>query len=625
MAFHFITPTRSWIWQLAIAAGSMACALVLTHTFWRFLQQTPFLLCFGAAALSSRLGGRSSGFCAVLFGVLGCLWVPLPLPAEGFTRLLFGFVVVSGSAGWLIARRYEIEADLRANQRRLHAVVSSLPVVVWVIDRGGRVTLAEGSGLEMLNLNPRELVGRSVFELYRDVPEIIANIERALDGRTFTAVVALGDRVVETWFSPLRDDQGAMTGAIGVSLDVTTRRRLEQQYLQAQKMEAVGQMAAGVAHDFNNLLVAIGGYAELVMGTLDVSDARHADLLEVRKAAGRAAILTRQLLAFSRRQVVHPKVLDLNFLVGNVQKLLRRTLCEDIDLVLSLNAAVEPIRADPTDLEHVLLNLALNARDAMPGGGQLRFATENVDVDEALAARFRPMSTGRYVRLIVADTGTGMTPEIQARIFEPFFTTKDHSHGTGLGLATAYGIVKQSGGFIWVNSRRGSGTSFEIYFPAVPEAIDSPDDTEHVRPTCGGSETIVLAEDDGAVRRLASEVLKRWGYTVLDARDGEEALVVARAHSGIVHLLITDVMMPGLGGRALAVKLTEDHPVVRVLYTSGHATDVMLRGGIERSVPFLPKPFLPLDLVRIVREVLDAPTSGTLSPVGSVSTGGASS
>ncbi len=608
MVFHFITPSRSRIWQLAIAAGSMTCALVLTHTFWRFLQQTPFLLCFGAAMLSTRLGGRASGFLAVTFGVLGCLWVPLPLPAEGRTGLLFGFVAVSGAGSWLVARRYEIEADLRANQRRLHAVVSSLPVVVWVIDRDGRVTLAEGSGLEMMDLKPRELVGRSVFELYRDVPEVIANTQRALDGGTFTAAVTLGELVVETWFSPLRDHQGIVTGALGVSLDVTTRRRLEQQYLQAQKMEAVGQLAAGVAHDFNNLLVAIGGYAELVMGTLDATDTRYADLLEVRKASERAAVLTRQLLAFSRRQPVHLKVLDLNLLVGNVQKLLRRTLREDIDLVLSLDAVVEPIRADPTDLEHVLLNLAVNARDAMPGGGQLRFATGNVDVDEALTARLPSMPTGRYVRLTVTDTGTGMTPEVQARIFEPFFTTKDHSQGTGLGLATAYGIVKQSGGFIWVTSRPGHGTSFEIYFPAVHEAIERPDDTEDVGPMSGGSETIVLAEDDGAVRRLASEVLKRWGYTVLDARDGDEALAVARSHGGIIHLLITDAVMPGLGGRALAGKLTEDHPFVRVLYTSGYAMDVMLRAGIEERVPFLPKPFLPLDLVRMVREVLDAPT-----------------
>ena len=608
MAIHLINPRHSWPWRAALALGTMACALALTHALWRFLEHTPFLLAFAAAILSARVGGRRAGFLAVVVGVVGYASFPPPLPGGAFRGLLFGFVVISCAFSWFVARRYEIEGELRASQERLRAVISSLPVVLWVMDRTGYVTLAEGSGLEVLDLKPRELVGRSVFEIYRDAPEIIANSRRVLGGETFTAVVNIGDVSVETWYSPLRDGQGGTAGAIAVSLDVTTRRRLEQQYLQAQKMEAVGQLAAGIAHDFNNLLVAIGGYAELVMSTLDVSDARRLDLLEVRKAAERAAILTRQLLAFSRRKVLHFKVLDLNLLVGNVQRLLRRTLREDIDLVLNLNTAVEPIRADPSQLEQVLLNLAVNARDAMPRGGTLRFTTENIDVEEALAARFQPMPPGRYVRLTVADTGTGMTAEVQDRIFEPFFTTKDRSKGTGLGLATAYGIVKQSGGFIWVDSQPGRGTEFNIYLPAVREAVEAASETGHAGPAAGGSETILLAEDDGAVRRFAGDVLRRWGYTVLAARDGEEALALARSHRGVIHLLITDVVMPGLGGRALALRLTEDHPGMRVLYTSGYAPDLMLLEGIDDNLSFLPKPFLPLDLIRTLRDVLDKET-----------------
>jgi PAS domain S-box-containing protein len=606
--FSFATPGSSWWRSLAIAGGTVVCALVLTHVFWRFLQHTPFSLGFVAAILSSRFGGRTGGFLAVGLGVVAYTLLPPPLPAEAFGGLLVGFVVVSGAFSWFVARRYEVEADLKASQQSLGAVISSLPVVLWAIDRDGRVTLMEGSGLEALDLKPREVLGRSVFDLYRHLPGIMANTRRVLDGEAFTTVVRVRDADVETWYSPLRDDGGAVTGAIGVSLDVTIRRRLERQYLQAQKMEAVGELSAGIAHDFNNLLVAIGGYAELVMDSLDMSDARREDLLEVRKAAERAALLTRQLLAFSRRQVLNLKVLDLNLLVGGVHKLLRRTLREDIHLVLNLNTVVEPIRADPQELEHVLLNLALNARDAMPEGGELRFTTETVDVDAALAVQLPPMPPGRYIRLTVADTGAGMTSEVQARMFEPFFTTKDRGKGTGLGLATVYGIVKQSGGFIWVTSRLGSGTSFDLYFPTVHEALAQPDDAEPVGSTRGGAESILLAEDDGAVRRLARDVLTRWGYTVLEARDGEEALTAARSHSGIIHLLITDVVMPGLGGRALAVKLTEDHPTLRVLYTSGYASNEMLHGGLERALPFLPKPFLPLDLVRCVRDVLDAPS-----------------
>ena len=279
----------------------------------------------------------------------------------------------------------------------------------------------------------------------------------------------------------------------------------------AQRMEAVGRLAGGIAHDFNNLLTAISGFTELVLRTLDETDARRMDLVEVQKGAMRAAALTHQLLAFSRRQILQPKVLDVNALVGEIEKLLDRTIGENIELTLDFDPALEPVLADPSQLEQVVLNLAVNARDAMPHGGQLRFATEMVDVDRVAAERRVPMPPGRYVRLTITDTGTGIAPDIAPHIFEPFFTTKEADKGTGLGLATVYGIVKQSGGYVWVTSQLGLGTSFEIYLPPVQEAVEALVRVERSTPVTGGTETILLAEDDAAVRRLSSTALRQFG------------------------------------------------------------------------------------------------------------------
>lgn len=337
---------------------------------------------------------------------------------------------------------------------------------------------------------------------------------------------------------------------------------------------------------------------------MDDRDARRDDLQEVAKAAQRAAALTRQLLAVSRRQILQLSVLNLNSMVADVQKLLRRTIPENIDLQLDLSPVLDAVRADRGQLEQVVLNLAINAGDAMPQGGELRLATETVDIDEAWAYRHPPMPAGRYVRLTVSDTGMGMTHQTQAHIFEPFFTTKERGKGTGLGLATVYGIVKQSGGFIWVDSQVGRGTTFEIYLPVVHETAEPPVQVAPSADISGGSQTILLAEDDGAVRRLARDILANQGYTVLDARDGDEALIVARQHPGAIHLLIADVVMPGLSGRDLAVRLTVERPNVHVLYTSGYTENVMMRSGFENGLTLLAKPFLPADLLRKVKETL---------------------
>lgn len=400
------------------------------------------------------------------------------------------------------------------------------------------------------------------------------------------------------------DEAGVPVRAAGVGMDVTERQLLEAQLRQSQKMDAVGQLAGGIAHDFNNLLTAMSGFTELVLLTLDETDSRRADLLEVRKAAERAATLTRQLLAFSRRQMLLPQVLDVNALVAGTETLLRRTISEGIELVMALGV-VEPVRVDASQLEQVLLNLALNAQDAMPKGGQLRFVTETVEVDEAWALRYPPMTPGRYVQLTVGDTGVGMTPETQARIFEPFFTTKPPGRGTGFGLATVYGIIKQSEGFIWVDSHVSRGTSLAIYLPAVDAPVEPMVRVVATGPVRGGSETILLAEDDGAVRRLAKHTLSYHGYTVLEGRDGDEALAIARQQSAVIHLLITDVVMPGLSGPDLATQLRMERPAMRVLYTSGYADNITARAGVEHGVQVLGKPFLPMDLLRKVREIFE--------------------
>jgi signal transduction histidine kinase/integral membrane sensor domain MASE1/CheY-like chemotaxis protein len=391
---------------------------------------------------------------------------------------------------------------------------------------------------------------------------------------------------------------------VGIGQDITERKQLELQFQQAQKLEAVGLLAGGIAHDFNNLLTAIGGCTEIVLWNLADGDPDRLELMEVRKAVDRAAALTRRLLAFGRQQTLQPQVLDLNALVLGTETLLRRTIGEHIELSLDLDPHLEAIRIDPCQFEQVLLNLALNARDAMPSGGQLEFVTRTADVDENWARRHPPMTSGRYVHLTVTDTGIGMSAETCARIFEPFFTTKPSGHGSGFGLATSYGILKQSGGFIWVTSEEGRGASFDIYLPVVREPLSSLTLPRPFAQSTNGSETILLVEDDMAVRRLAETVLRKHGYAVLSARDGEEALAIAQRCRQTIDLLITDVVMPGVSGRDLAARLQADHAMLRVLYTSGYMRDAMVTLGVQPSAPFLPKPFLPADLLSKTREVL---------------------
>ena len=401
---------------------------------------------------------------------------------------------------------------------------------------------------------------------------------------------------------------------LGVVYDITQRRNLEEQLRQAQKMEAVGRLAGGVAHDFNNLLMIIRGNSEVMLEHLSATERSRKNAIEIGKAADKAAALTRQLLAFSRMQVIQPKLLDLNGVVNEMAKMLRRLIGDDIELNIVSSAPLGVVKVDQSQIEQVLMNLVLNARDAMPDGGRLTVETANVSLDADYARRHATVQPGKYVMMAVSDTGAGMDAETQVHIFEPFFTTKELGKGTGLGLATVYGVVKQNGGWIWVYSESGRGTTFKIFLPRIEEVVGSTEPSKIVSQSPRGSETILLVEDQDGIRELASEFLKGSGYTILEARDGSEALQVAGQHHGKIDLLVTDVMMPRMGGRELAFRLASVRPHMKVIYMSGYAEYAKDNQKIAESENvILQKPFALDTLARKVREVLAAQGCGTLS------------
>ncbi|HYO93179.1 MAG TPA: ATP-binding protein, partial [Polyangiaceae bacterium] len=412
--------------------------------------------------------------------------------------------------------------------------------------------------------------------------------------------------------TPLRDAKNTLAGGVVVLRDVTQQRRLEQQLLQAQKMEAVGQLAGGVAHDFNNLLSVIKSYGELLLEGLPESDRKRDDLAEMLHAAERAAVLTRQLLAFSRRQVVHPRILELNAIVANIEKMLGRVLGEHISLATALQPDLWRVRADGGQIEQIIVNLGVNARDAMPGGGKLTIETANTTVEETYPGIQAGLAPGDFVLLTVTDTGSGMSVETQSRIFEPFFTTKEVGRGTGLGLSTVYGIVQQAGGHIWVYSELGRGTTFKVYLPRVHEPCTPT--TERPPPRAarqGTSERILLLEDQDAVRHIAARILRAAGYHVFEAKQASEAKIICAEWGARIDLLLTDVIMPEQSGPDLAVELLRSWPRMRVLYMSGYSGTAMMRqGAFAPGTALLEKPFSPDSLNHKVREVLDACASG---------------
>ena len=403
------------------------------------------------------------------------------------------------------------------------------------------------------------------------------------------------------------DASGELTEIRGYIIDETDRRKVEGQLRQAQKMEAVGRLAGGVAHDFNNMLNVILGFAELARQRIPTSDPLHEEIVEIQRAGERVAGMTRQLLAFSRQQVLQPRVLNLNARITETVKMLSRLIGEDILLATMLEKDLGSVMADAGQIDQVILNLAVNARDAMPHGGRMVIETRNVELGEEYAKSHSPVLPGKYVMLAVSDSGIGMDRDTQEHVFEPFFTTKEKNKGTGLGLATVYGIVQQSGGHIWVYSEPGQGATFKVYLPRVAGAPEVAVVTEKPLTAESGSETVLLVEDEDLVRRLSRHVLESKGYTVLDACDGATALQVAKEFGQPIHLLLTDVVMPGMNGRELAGKLASSHPETRVLYTSGYADGAIVHNGVlEAGVAFLPKPHSVDALAAKVREVLDA-------------------
>jgi two-component system, cell cycle sensor histidine kinase and response regulator CckA len=408
--------------------------------------------------------------------------------------------------------------------------------------------------------------------------------------------------------SIIYDEQGRPVRMVGAMEDISERHRLEQQLLQSQKMEAVGRLAAGVAHDFNNLLTAISGYTELLLLRTPRGHPSRADLGEISKASQRAAELTRQLLAFSRQQILRPKVIELNSIVINVEKMLRRLIGEDIELITRLNTDLRKVRVDPGQMEQVIVNLAVNARDAMPEGGRLTIETQNFSLEHPYPTVQAVVYPGNYVTLVVSDTGCGMDKEMLSRIFEPFFTTKGQSRGTGLGLSTVYGIIKQSGGFIWVSSKVGSGTTFKIYLPRTDAPTENLGEGLPEPVLTQGNETILLVEDEDLVRRLVKTTLASLGYRVIEAGDGPQALGIISEYGGAIDLLLTDVVMPQMSGKTLAQRIQQIRPGLKVLYMSGYTDDAIVHHGIlEPGIAFVQKPFTPSIISAKVREVLAFP------------------
>jgi PAS domain S-box-containing protein len=518
-----------------------------------------------------------------------------------------------------ISERQRAEEALRASEERYRSLVDNATYGIYRVTADGTLLDVNPAFVEMLGYPSKEdLLTRNIAtDIYRTAEERDRLIEQSLKANRFDSVETQFRRRDGTLLTArlagrvFRGPDGAVSSFEMIAEDVTEHKVLEKQLRQAQKMEAVGRLAGGIAHDFNNILMVIQGYSDLLLEELKPADSRRRPLEEIRKAGERAAALTLQLLAFSRKQVLQPQILDLNAVVSNINTMLRRLIGEDIELTMLPGAGLNRVMADPGQVEQVIMNLAVNARDAMPHGGKLTIETANVNLDEDYARRDGSAAPGPYVRLSVSDTGCGMDAETRAHVFEPFFTTKERGKGTGLGLATVYGIVKQSGGYIWAYSEVGRGTVFKIYLPRAPGSAEVRQQGEVQQTLFGGVETVLVAEDDPAVRALVCGALANRGYTVQEARDGREALAAARGYKGPIHLLLTDVVLPHMSGRRLAERLLAERPESRLLYMSGYTDDAVVSHGVSAgNVPFLQKPFSASALSRKVREVLDQPSPG---------------
>jgi two-component system, cell cycle sensor histidine kinase and response regulator CckA len=513
-----------------------------------------------------------------------------------------------------VTERSVAEKALKASEERFRSFMKHFPGLAYIKDAEGRILFANEKFSEYFNFNPAALVGKNNHDLFpTEFAEKLAQDDRRVlsAGKTEYIEESFGGRIWNTCKFPIVIS-GATPLLAGFTIDITEtknaeeeRKKLETQLQQAMKMEAIGRLAGGVAHDFNNLLTSITGNVQLALMDLRPLDPLADTLSEIRKAANSAAALTRQLLTFSRKQLIEPRALDLNELILRMQKMMARLIGEDIELKTNLGRELGAVKIDPGQFEQIVVNLAVNARDAMPNGGHLGIETARIDLDEEYCRRHSCTRAKSYVMLTVSDTGQGMNDQVKAHLFEPFFTTKEKGKGTGLGLAVIYGIVKQAGGAIEVYSKVNHGTAFKIYLPCVEERAESIEKESLALDMPGGNETILLVEDEAVLRVLVSKVLKRLGYRVLEADSGGNALVIAERHTEPIHLLLTDVVMPGINGRELADRVAKMHSGIKVLYTSGYAEDVIAhRGAIEEGLSFIGKPYDPQGLAKKLREVL---------------------
>jgi PAS domain S-box-containing protein len=614
--------TRDPILRYGVAVLSTTLALIPALLF-SDVSESRLAVFAVAVMVSAWYGGWKPGLVATSFALTVSAYYSLAGPhtpteyRQAIIRLAL-FVTIAILICWFNGALRAAQEGLKRSESNFRSLVTNAPYGICRCDSLGHLVDVNPALVTSLGYSSaQELVGRNLSTLYADGQQwfLLADYLRnhtefkgldcewtRKDGST-TAVRLSGRAII--------DEKKNVSFEIFTE-DVTERRALEQQLRQSQKMEAIGRLAGGIAHDFNNLLMVISGYSEFLLERLGPDPALRGPAKEISTAAERATSLTRQLLAFSRKQMLAPKVLDLNAVVTENLKMLTRLIGEDIDLVMIPGLELGAVKADPGQIEQVILNLAVNARDAMPQGGRLTIETANVTLDEAYARMHAPVQPGDYTMLAITDTGVGMDSDTQSHIFEPFFTTKG-TKGTGLGLSTVYGIVKQSGGYIWVYSEQGKGTSFKIYLPHVTveevAAVEQPAAAAAVAPTEAPRETILVVEDEVNLRRLTRQFLENQGYTVVEAADGAAAVQICVAHQGIIHLLLTDVIMPGMNGRELAQRVSEIRPNMKVLYMSGYTENAIGHNGtLDAGITLLQKPFTLHALKAKVREVLDKST-----------------
>src|SRR5580698_9171455 len=625
-----IPPARAPILRYGVAVLSTALALIPTVLLADVSESR--LALFGVAVMvSAWYGGWKPGVVATSFALtVGAYFslvgqhTPDQLRTAILRLSLFFFIAML--ICWLNAALRSAQESLRRSEANFRSLVTNAPYGICSCDATGKILDANPAFLELIGLtSTNELVGKHIYSLYADGDQWFDLADFLRSSAPFKGLNAEWKRTNGTTVvrvSGRSVTNGRKEGVVFelFAEDVTERRALEQQLRQSQKMEAVGRLAGGIAHDFNNLLMVISGYSEFLLERLGAEPHLRGPAQEIASAAERASSLTRQLLAFSRKQMLAPRIVNLNDVASENLKMLTRMIGEDIDLVMIPSPKLWPVRADAGQIDQVIMNLAVNARDAMPSGGKLTIETCNITLDEDYARFHAPLQAGDYVMIAISDTGAGMDTDTQSHIFEPFFTTKG-TKGTGLGLSTVYGIVKQSGGYIWVYSEVGKGTTFKIYLPRVAstgemtgEMVDAagenvaqmagPIDNRKVEP---GTETILLVEDEANLRYLARQYLEKQGYKVIEAADGAVAMQIAVAHEKVIHLLLTDVIMPGMNGRELAQRIAEIRPNVKILYMSGYTENVIGHNGmLDAGIRLLQKPFNLRDLKSKVREVLDA-------------------